>query len=101
MSDAFLFQLQPVSVLMACVVTAAKFIYGVEEFDMSHVSQYDTSMTKQAWTDCVHKNITRWQKIKQDHHELDNIIKYLQDTSYATKASVHNRDRLSKHQWYI
>jgi hypothetical protein len=95
-STAFSFHLQPATILMACVVVAAKFIYGVEEFDMSHVSQYDISITKQAWVERVRKNIAHWQNIKQDHYELDRIIQYIQDTSYATKASVHNKDRPSK-----
>jgi hypothetical protein len=95
-SNAFSFKLQPTTILMACVVAAAKLIYGVEEFDITHVSQHDTTTTKQAWVERIRKNVAHWQNIKEDHHELDRIIQYLQDTSFATKASVHNRDRPSK-----
>lgn len=85
------------TLLMACVIDAVKLIYGVDDHttDASFVSQFDTMTTKETWYKQIEKNVARWKSLQDDQKELKNMIQFLQETSVASKATAHLRDKHS------
>ncbi|GAN04842.1 hypothetical protein MAM1_0075d04307 [Mucor ambiguus] len=83
------------TMLMASVIVAVKLIYGVDDrtTDLDFVSQFDTSTTKQTWYHQIEKNMARWKSLQDDQNDLKNMIRYLQETSVASKATAHLRDK--------
>lgn len=60
------------------------------------MSQFDTSTTKETWYAQIEKNLARWKSLQDDQNGLKNMIQYLQETSVASKATAHLRDKHSK-----
>ncbi|KAF1806481.1 hypothetical protein V8B55DRAFT_1372654 [Mucor lusitanicus] len=85
------------TMLMASVIDAVKLIYGVDDHttDSSSVSQFDTTTTKETWYAQIEKNVARWKSLKDDQKDLKNMIQFLQETSVASKATAHLRDKHS------
>ncbi|EPB89665.1 hypothetical protein HMPREF1544_03464 [Mucor circinelloides 1006PhL] len=81
--------------VMASVIAAVKLIYGVDDrtSDLPCVSQFDTSTTKETWYAQIEKNLARWKSLQDDQNGLKNMIQYLQETSVASKATAHLRDK--------
>ncbi|KAI7905237.1 uncharacterized protein BX663DRAFT_469103 [Cokeromyces recurvatus] len=89
----------PTTVLMACVIVAAKFIYGVGHgsSDNLHVSKYNVDMTKEKWLELIHKNLTQLKNYKEKRQNLDYIIEALRNRSIASRmnSSVTNKQTIA------
>ncbi|KAL9553334.1 hypothetical protein MBANPS3_003333 [Mucor bainieri] len=84
-----------ITLVMASVIAAVKLIYGVDDHttDSSSVSQFDTLTTKKTWYEQIEKNVARWKSLQDDQNNLKNMIQHLQETSVASKATAHLRDK--------
>ncbi|KAI8085412.1 hypothetical protein BDF21DRAFT_336454 [Thamnidium elegans] len=82
--------------LMACVLTAVKFMYAIGDTSrdtLSSVSEFDKNITKENYMKKIKQNIEEWKKVYQQQEDLGNIIQNLKDTSIANKLTLLLRQK--------
>ncbi|KAI9486835.1 MAG: hypothetical protein EXX96DRAFT_517147 [Benjaminiella poitrasii] len=85
----------PMTILMACVIVTAKFIYGVGHgsSDYLHASKHDIGTTKEQWLSLVRENLTHLKNYKEKRQDLDYIIQLLRGRSVASRLTAALADR--------
>ncbi|KAG1056139.1 hypothetical protein G6F43_001957 [Rhizopus delemar] len=92
---SFLHQLSHPSILLACVISATKFLYSVDgsKEDLHKASRYNILVSKEAWLNKIRVNLKLWKSRLDSTNKLDFVIEMLKERSKATYLTTQPRHR--------